>query len=73
MDFLHTACPAKLNLALSVGAPDPETGMHPIASWMVALQLTDQLNVARGEGDLNDSELIDTLRAEHGTGRSAKS
>jgi 3-hydroxyisobutyrate dehydrogenase len=29
--------------------------------------------VARGEGDLNDSELIDTLRAEHGTRRPAKS
>ncbi len=57
MDFLHTACPAKLNLALSVGAPDPETGMHPIASWMVALQLTDQLNVARGEGDENQFDI----------------
>jgi len=37
-------CPAKVNLALSVGAP-LENGMHPIASWMVQVSLYDDLTV----------------------------
>lgn len=32
---------AKLNLALSVGSPRPPKGYHPIASWMVLLELAD--------------------------------
>ena len=36
--------PAKLNLALSVGPPGDD-GMHPICSWMVAVDLVDELEV----------------------------
>ncbi len=38
--------PAKLNLALSVGAP-MATGMHAIASWMVTIDLCDEVTIAR--------------------------
>jgi len=34
--------PAKLNLALSIGAVNPQ-GMHPISSWMVTADLFDDL------------------------------
>ncbi len=37
-------CPAKVNLALSVGAPRAD-GYHPIASWMVAVDLYDALTI----------------------------
>jgi 4-diphosphocytidyl-2-C-methyl-D-erythritol kinase len=37
-------CPAKVNLALSVGAPRAD-GYHPIASWMVAIDLCDELRL----------------------------
>ena len=41
-------CPAKINLALSVGAPGAQyDGLHPIASWMVALSFADQLELTR--------------------------
>ncbi len=43
-------CPAKVNMALSVGAPivaGPRRGYHPIASWMVAVDLCDELRVHR--------------------------
>lgn len=42
-------CPAKVNLALAVGKPeasDPR-GLHPIASWMVAVGFGDQLKLER--------------------------
>jgi 4-diphosphocytidyl-2C-methyl-D-erythritol kinase len=39
-------CPAKVNLALSVGSPN-EQGMHPICSWMIAVDLVDDLHVQR--------------------------
>ncbi len=39
-------CPAKINLALSVGAPQPD-GLHPIASWMVCVDLYDDLIAQR--------------------------
>jgi len=48
-------CPAKVNLALSVGAPDA-SGMHPIASWMVGLRFGDTLRVSCGEKDLSDEQ-----------------
>ena len=35
-------CPAKVNLALSVGSPD-QRGLHPIASWMVVVDFGDDL------------------------------
>lgn len=42
-------CPAKVNLALSVGGPDRQ-GMHPIASWMVCLDLADRLILEKSSG-----------------------
>lgn len=47
--FLKLSCPAKVNLALSVGSPDAN-GMHPIASWMVALSLADELSLTKRAG-----------------------
>ena len=38
--------PAKVNLALAVGPP-AEDGMHPISSWMVTIDLCDELLVTR--------------------------
>ncbi len=45
-------CPAKVNLALSVGVPPPPPegegdGYHPIASWMVTIDLCDELTLTR--------------------------
>src|SRR5690349_3701340 len=42
-------CPAKVNLALSVGAPieTPRGSLHPIASWMVAVDFGDDLALER--------------------------
>jgi 4-diphosphocytidyl-2-C-methyl-D-erythritol kinase len=45
-DSLSMRAPAKLNLALSVGAPEP-SGMHPISSWMVTIDLFDELTLHR--------------------------
>lgn len=39
---MEILCPAKVNLALSVGAAR-EDGYHPIASWMVAVGFADHL------------------------------
>jgi 4-diphosphocytidyl-2-C-methyl-D-erythritol kinase len=44
---IHETAPAKLNLALSVGPPDEGHGLHPISSWMVTLDLFDDLHVTR--------------------------
>jgi len=44
---IHETAPAKLNLALSVGTPDGGHGMHPISSWMVTIDLVDDLHVTR--------------------------
>ncbi len=44
---LSLTAPAKVNLALSVGAPDADTGYHPIASWMVALDFGDDVVIER--------------------------
>ncbi len=38
--------PSKVNLALSVGAPDA-SGMHPLASWMVTTRFGDDLTLKR--------------------------
>ncbi|MEK6701558.1 MAG: hypothetical protein AABZ53_04795 [Planctomycetota bacterium] len=44
---IHT--PAKVNLALSVGAPltppHPQAGYHPLASWMACLDFADAVTV----------------------------
>ena len=51
-DSVTIACPAKVNLALSVAALDHATGMHPLSSWMVAVDLCDTLTVRRlADGD----------------------
>ncbi len=49
---LVVRAPAKLNLALSVGAPcatsaSPATMMHPLSSWMVTVNLYDELHLER--------------------------
>lgn len=46
-DALTILCPAKVNLALSVGPPRPEDGRHPICSWMVAVGFGDTLRLTR--------------------------
>jgi len=51
---LTLRCPAKVNLSLSVGAPDPQRGLHPIASWMVALQFSDTLTLKCADGSTFD-------------------
>jgi len=56
-DTLVIDCPAKLNLALSVGAPDAATGLHPIASWMTALAFADTLALKR-QGDAPSAFVI---------------
>lgn len=50
---VRAVAPAKLNLALSVGPPNADR-MHPIASWMVTVDLFDDLQLARlPEGSLS--------------------
>lgn len=44
--MVRAFAPSKVNLALSVGAPDPR-GMHPIASWMVTTRFGDDLLLRR--------------------------
>lgn len=53
---LSLHAPAKVNLALSVGSPLPG-GMHPIASWMVALTFSDALTLARHDDDTSTFDL----------------
>ena len=45
-DRIHVQAAAKLNLALSVGAPGAD-GMHPIAGWMATVDLHDDLELVR--------------------------
>jgi len=45
-DSLTILAPAKLNLALSVGTP-AHSGMHPICSWMVTIDLHDEMALHR--------------------------
>jgi len=44
MDVVTRVAPAKLNIALQVFPPRPD-GMHPIRSWMVAIDLCDEIEV----------------------------
>jgi 4-diphosphocytidyl-2-C-methyl-D-erythritol kinase len=44
MNAVRELAPAKLNLALSVGPPGPDR-MHPICSWMVTIDLVDELDL----------------------------
>ena len=48
MNALHLQAPAKLNLALAVGAPGPDR-MHPISSWMITVDLFDEIEIIRRE------------------------
>lgn len=52
---LQISCPAKVNLALSVGAPLPTNGYHPIASWMIAVNFSDELTFETLEPDQTTS------------------
>ncbi|MEE9211039.1 MAG: 4-(cytidine 5'-diphospho)-2-C-methyl-D-erythritol kinase [Phycisphaeraceae bacterium] len=45
---LELPCPAKVNLALSVGPPNRD-GLHPIASWMVTVHFGDHLVLERAD------------------------
>lgn len=49
-ETLRVFCPAKVNLALSVGAPRPD-GLHPIASWMAPVGFGDTLTLRRNAPD----------------------
>lgn len=57
-DRLTVSCPAKVNLALSVGAPRPEDGLHPISSWMVAVGFGDTLNLTRSTSPDSSYEVL---------------
>lgn len=49
---IEVAAPAKINLALSVGAAmqeGPKRGYHPIASWFVCVSLCDHVRLRRLE------------------------
>jgi len=46
-DTLTILCPAKINIALSVGAAREEDGLHPICSWMVAVGFSDRLTLTQ--------------------------
>jgi len=47
---IKVLAPAKLNLALSVGPPAADLGgFHPIASWMMTVDLFDELTLTRLE------------------------
>lgn len=55
---LRRAAHAKINLCLSVGPPEPASvppgggGMHPISSWMAAVELADEVELtALGEAE----------------------
>ena len=45
-DSIHILAPAKINLALAVG-PSGEDRMHPITSWMVTIDLVDEVEIIR--------------------------
>lgn len=54
LQSIHPFAHAKLNLAIAVGpaVPDgPRKGWHPIASWMVPIDLGDSLTLTRLEAD----------------------
>lgn len=50
-DTIHARAHAKINLALAVGPPLPaggaHAGYHPIASWMHAIDLADEITLTR--------------------------
>jgi 4-diphosphocytidyl-2C-methyl-D-erythritol kinase len=59
-------CPAKVNLALSVGAP-LANGMHPIASLMCTLNFGDQLTLSPATGESRFDIQFDKLHPDDDT------
>jgi 4-diphosphocytidyl-2-C-methyl-D-erythritol kinase len=57
-EALSVLCPAKVNLALSVG-PRRGDGFHAIASWMVAVEFGDRLTIASAEQSSYDIRFAD--------------
>lgn len=62
-------CPAKVNLALQVGKPDAADidGLHPLASWMVAVNFADRLTLERlddMQADLTESAFVFSYAAD---------
>ncbi|GAB5497294.1 MAG: 4-(cytidine 5'-diphospho)-2-C-methyl-D-erythritol kinase [Phycisphaerales bacterium] len=59
--------PAKINLALSVGPPEPadtpDAGMHPIASWMTAVDLFDDFTLEKADEISLDAKFADDAPA----------
>ncbi len=51
---LVLACPAKVNLVLSVGSPIPPQGYHPLASWMVTVAFSDTLELTPAKATTYD-------------------
>ncbi len=58
-NLLELACPAKVNLALSVGTPRDD-GMHPLASWMVAIDFADALTLEKLRHGISRFEISPT-------------
>lgn len=54
-DHVERRAYAKVNLSLSVGPPEPvgaaRAGWHPIASWMHAIDLWDELELSKTSGE----------------------
>ncbi|QDU70889.1 4-(cytidine 5'-diphospho)-2-C-methyl-D-erythritol kinase [Mucisphaera calidilacus] len=61
---LTRASPAKLNLALSVGAPDAN-GYHPLASWMVATEFHDTLTLEHADRPSLDVRFASDALGQH--------
>lgn len=47
IDIFRIRMHAKINLALAVGQAEPSSGLHPICSWMHAIELADQIKIHR--------------------------
>lgn len=47
LDSMTRRAHAKVNLALAVAPADPKSGMHPIQSWMHAIDLGDEITIER--------------------------
>ncbi|TVQ62173.1 MAG: hypothetical protein EA378_06860 [Phycisphaerales bacterium] len=57
---------AKLNLALAVAPPDPHRhGWHPIASWMHAIDLADELTIEHADTTSFDLQWLDPAGRTH--------
>lgn len=48
---IKLSCPGKVNLALSLARPIQPKGFHPIATWMVTLDLCDDLELTALEDE----------------------